>query len=173
CRVAWHIRVEEQSTEFLARAENLAPFWSTPSLIRHREVEQLEGTRQRSLETPAVVAAMCPNRALHFAAHVGQLLHEREGLPALRRLCVNGRCRAHRFVTNAWITRRIAARVLSSSTSRLRLFCEGRTLIMESNSIHSGPDSLGYKLMPQRSACREPSSSRSASSSEYNSPLTA
>ena len=43
--------------------------------------------------------------------------------------------------------RRIA-QVLSLSTPRLGLPCVGRTLIIESNSIQSSHESVGYRLIP-------------------------
>src|SRR5437667_2030062 len=44
-----------------------------------------------------------------------------------------------------------------SSTFRERFPCDGRTLIIESNSSHASPCSAGYRLMPHRSACADQS----------------
>ena len=70
------------------------------------------------------------------------------------------RCR-HR-ATTAYMRRRSP----SSSTLRERFPCDGRTLIIESNSIQSDPCLSGYMLIPQISSWTDPSSRRSASSLE-------
>lgn len=59
------------------------------------------------------------------------------------------------------------------STSRLRLPCQERILIKESNSMKSSPVSSGYRLNPQRLSCSEPFSSNIDSKSAWSSASTA
>src|SRR5688572_15110943 len=161
---------EEHAAELFPCTQYLAAARAAPALIRGREVEELERAAERIVKARAVPCRVRANRALDFAAHMGELLHQRQVWPAPSCLTVTRPGRAHPSLTSVSTIRRILSRVTSSSTSRLRFPCVGRTLIIESNSIQLSLSSQGYRLIPQRCCWLDPSSSSVASSSECNSP---
>lgn len=135
---------EEEAAELLSCPQDLTPSRPPPSRVGSREVKELQGTIQRSLEASLTSALAGPNRPLDLAPDVRHLLHQREARPAPRgRLRVNRRSGIRHSVTSAFTTRRIESFTSGFSTSRDRLPWLGRTLIIESYSIHSDSDSSG------------------------------
>ena len=150
-RVRGSGNIEEESAELLARAEDLASAGSAPARVGGGKIEQLQCTRKSAVKTSGATRRMRADRSIYLAANVGELLYERKRRPPRAEPWVNECAGRHGSRTSRATTPRMDSRISASSTPRLRFPWAGRTLIMESNSIHPSPVSSGYKLMPQRS----------------------
>ncbi len=134
--------VEKDAAKLLARAKDFSALMKRPARIRRREVEEFEGSTERRVESVLPAVTERANRTIYFAANIPELLHQRERSPSTSgERFVRGRVR-HRRINDSTM-RRISARTASSSTPRERLPWAGRTLIIESNSIHASADSSG------------------------------
>ena len=128
--------VEEDATKLFARAQHFAPPVSAPPRIVGCEVEELERSCKGMLETFRAPLVVCAQDALHFTPDVAKLVHQRQSSPSPGRergmvdLLGLGWCR-HRAISVS-TTVRIRDRTAGSSTPRVRLLAEGRTLIMDS-----------------------------------------
>ena len=68
----------EEPAELLARAEDLTPAGAAPPRVSCGQIEQLERACLRMPPSRHVASAMRANCALHLAAHVRELVDERQ-----------------------------------------------------------------------------------------------
>jgi hypothetical protein len=117
-----------------------------PAWIRGGEVKQLERARESKVKSGLVSRLMRADRAIDFAADVGELFHQGKLAPPAGR---GGRVdwgrsgRGHASLTRSLTTATMASRTAALSTPRLRFPADGRTLIIESYSIQPAPLSSG------------------------------
>jgi len=124
---------DQEVTHDFTRPGNLTQPGAVPSLVGHREMEQLECAIESSLEARRVVSRAGTGRAPDFAADVPELFRQRERLPAPGSQFV-----MHRTHSTSRSTIAVTlARVAGSSTPRDRFAWLGRMLIIESNSMKS------------------------------------
>ncbi len=145
--IGFHTLVEKHATELLARAQHLAPPVSSPPRIVGCQVEELERSIKRMLESRCAPLVVRAQGALHFTPDVAKLFHQGESAPSPcreRGMVDQGGFgwRRHRVISVS-TTVRIRDRNAGSSTPRVRLLADGRTLIIESNSIQASPASAG------------------------------
>ena len=105
---------------------------------------------------------------ISFAPNIGHLFCKRHISP-----CSVAEVVVLHYSTNCDTMDFICSLTSGSSTSRLRLPCQERILIKESNSMKSSPVSSGYRLNPQRLSCSDPFSSNIDSKSAWSSASTA
>lgn len=85
CGAGCHILVEKESTEFLPRAKDLPTTRPAPAGVARRQVEQLEGARQGSIEPVGPLRLPRGDGTVNLGAHIAELLGERKRCPAARR----------------------------------------------------------------------------------------
>ncbi len=77
----WRVIFEEEPTELLSRAEDLAAAVTPPPVVPSGQVEELEGPRQRPLEPVGALRLPRHDGAVDLAPHMSELLGEREPAP--------------------------------------------------------------------------------------------
>lgn len=127
----------EESAELFPRPEHLAAPRSPPAVVGGRQVEQLEAAVHGCVTTIGAAGLVRPDRAVHFAPNVRELLDQGQRFPPARGKAgvPPGRC-CHYF-TRPFTIRRMVSRNPASSTPRERFPRDGRMLIIESYSIQS------------------------------------
>jgi hypothetical protein len=134
--------IEDESAYILTSPQYFPAARTAPTIIRRREIKQLERTSKRPVAAFDSSGHVGEHDALHLAPNVGELLDKRERLPGSGRK-IAMRCGRHQSITSDVTMRRICSWAVGSSTVRERLPCDGRTLIIESNSIQASSDSSG------------------------------
>src|ERR1017187_4285620 len=128
----------EEPAEQFACSQDLTAAVPTPARVRRGQVEEFEGACKCARPALSICPIVCPNRAVHFAADVGELCYERHRVPSAACEFRVNRWGGH-SATSCVTTARSRARVEASITERDGFPCAGRTLIIESNSMKSSP----------------------------------
>jgi len=110
-----------------------------PGII-DRQGEKLEGTLERHAAVLGIVLITPVQGPFDLASDIGELFHQRKFQPAPRGQLSMLNTQDRTLLPT---TLRIFSRTAGSSTPRDRWPREGRILIMESNSIRSGPSKSG------------------------------
>ena len=82
-RVRRHLGIEEEAAELLACAQDFLASVTPPAGVAGGQIEQLQGPLESALEPVSPAGFVGPDRALHLAAHVRELLHKLQLPPAL------------------------------------------------------------------------------------------